>query len=60
MDDLNKDYKESPLSETSITTKLSLIQRQCSELLDAGNDVGGLTLEEPLTEADSFNPYDRG
>lgn len=60
MDDFNKDYKESPLSENSVSLKLSLIQRQCSELLDAGNDFGGLSLEEPLPENDNTNPYDRG
>ena len=60
MDDFNKDYKESPLSESSVTLKLSLIQRQCSELMDAEDEFGGLSLEEPLPGNDNTNPYDRG
>lgn len=60
MDDLDTEYKDAPLSETSVTTKLSLIQRQCSELLDDDNEFGGLSLEEPLPENDNTNPYDRG
>ena len=60
MDDFKKDFKESPLSESSVSHKLSLIQRQCSELLDAGDDFGGLSLEDSLPEKDNTNPYDRG
>ena len=60
MDDFNKDFKESPLSESSVSLKLSLIQRQCSELMDADNDFGGLSLEDPVPENDNTNPYDRG
>ena len=60
MDDSNNSYKDSPLSESSVTMKLSLIQQQCSELLDAGSDIGGLSLEEPLPENDNTNPYNRG
>lgn len=60
MDDLNKTYKDEPLSESSVSLKLSLIQRQCTDLLDAGSDIGGLSLEEPLPENDNTNPYNRG
>lgn len=60
MDDLDKNYKDSPLAESSVSMKLSLIQRQCSELLDDGNDFGGLSLEDPMPEADNTNPYNRG
>ena len=60
MDDFDKNYKESPLSESSVSLKLSLIQRQCSELMDTDNDFGGLSLEEPLPQNDNTNPYDRG
>lgn len=60
MDDFDKDFKEAPLSETSITTKLSLIQRQCNELMDDTDGFGGLSLEEPLPENENTNPYDRG
>ncbi len=60
MDDSKNSYKDSPLSESSVSLKLSLIQRQCSDLMDAGNDFGGLSLEEPLPENDNTNPYNRG
>ena len=60
MDDSRDKYQDSPLSESSVSMKLSLIQRQCSDLLDDGNDMGGLSLEEPLPENDNTNPYNRG
>ncbi len=60
MDDSSNSYKDSPLSQSSVSLKLSLIQQQCSELLDSGSDMGGLSLEEPLPEKDNTNPYNRG
>ncbi len=60
MDDSTNRYKDEPLSESSVSLKLSLIQRQCSDLMDEGNEFGGLSLEEPIPENDNTNPYDRG
>ena len=57
--DMDKDFKERPLSESSVSHKLADIQKRCSELLDepAGLE---LTLDEPQPFIDSGNPYNRG
>lgn len=58
---MDMDFKERPLSESSVSHKLADIQKRCSELL---NEPGGLelTLEEPLARPalDNGNPYNRG
>lgn len=56
MDDKIKDV---PLSESSVTLKLELIQRRCSELLDSPDELEGLSLEEPVAEVESDDPYNR-
>lgn len=53
--------KDEPLSTSSVSLQLSLIQKRCSELLD--DDQLGLALDDTPrgdTQEDSFNPYDRG
>ena len=46
-----------PLSETSVSLKLSLIQKRCNELMDGQEDLE-LSLEDPLqAEDDSRDPY---
>ena len=55
--DKDKDI-DSPLSESSVSLKLSLIQKRCSELMDDADGLG-LTLEEPAQATDSNDPYNR-
>jgi hypothetical protein len=46
-----------PLSETSVTLQLSLIQKRCNELMD-GQDELELSLEDPpQVEDGSRDPY---
>ncbi len=59
---MDKEYKETPLSESNVSHKLSEIQRRCAELI---NDPDGseLSLEDPTgshTAVNSYDPYDRG
>jgi hypothetical protein len=52
--------KDVPLSESSVTLKLELIQRRCSELLDSPDAFEGLSLEdESAVEVKSNDPYNR-
>jgi hypothetical protein len=57
-----KDSMDTPLSQTNISLRLSLIRKQCEKLMQ--EEQTELTLEEPLEPAraisDSFNPYDSG
>jgi len=53
---------DTPLSQTNVSLKLSLIRKQCEKLMEEGQPE--LSLEDPSEPArpisDSFNPYDRG
>ena len=50
---------DAPLSESSVSLKLELIQRRCNELMDSPDELE-LTLEEPvLAEPDASDPYNR-
>ena len=57
---MDKDFKDIPLSESNVSLKLADIQKRCSELLTDPDQMVELSLEEPVTEPDSGNPYDRG
>jgi len=57
---MKKDFDDIPLSQSSVSTKLADIQKRYSELIDDANDFGGLSLEDPVTELDTNNPYNRG
>ena len=46
----------SPLAESSVTVKLSLIQRRCNELMEQTDGLE-LTLEDPEPIKDSGDPY---
>ena len=48
---------DSPLSESSVSLKLSLIQKRCSELMNKTDGLA-LTLEEPEPSG-SGDPYNR-
>ena len=47
---------DSPLAESSVTMKLSLIQRRCKELMDQTDGLE-LTLEDPEPTKDFGDPY---
>ena len=52
--------RDAPLSESSVSLKLELIQRRCSELMDSPDDLIELTLEEPAPgDPDASDPYNR-
>lgn len=57
---MKKDFDDIPLSQSNVSIKLADIQKRCSELKDDANDFGGLSLEEPVAELDTNNPYSRG
>lgn len=57
---MDKEIDDISADETSVTLKLALIQQRCSELLEGGDEFGGLSLEEPAGAPDNTNPYDRG
>lgn len=56
MDDLPD--TDAPLSESSVSLKLSLIQKRCSQLMDDSDGLE-LVLEEPVVEAKSNDPYNQ-
>tara|TARA_R110002096_G_scaffold161007_3_gene327381 strand:- start:28710 stop:28895 length:186 start_codon:yes stop_codon:yes gene_type:complete len=58
--DMKHDLDEVPLSESNISLKLADIQKRCSQLLSDPDELAGLSLEEPTSEPDDNNPYDRG
>lgn len=55
-----KSSTDTPLSQTNVSLSLSLIQKQCEELLKFGDTE--LSLEDPdelaAAVSDSCNPYD--
>ena len=57
---MQKDFKNIPLSESNVSLKLADIQRRCSELLLESGDELELSLEEPIIQTESGNPYNRG
>lgn len=56
---MQKEFTEIPLAESNVSLKLADIQRRCEELLQDDTALG-LSLEEPIANPDSGNPYDRG
>ena len=60
-----KDYKmddfldrDAPLSESSVSMKLSLIQKRCSQLMDESDGLE-LALEEPAAPVEANDPYNQ-
>ena len=49
---------DSPLSESSVTLKLSLIQKRCSELMDQTDGLE-LTLEDSGPPSSNGDPYNQ-
>ena len=57
---MNKEYEDIPLSQSNVSLKLADIQKRCSDLSGDTDELGGLSLEDPVVEPDSNNPYKRG
>ncbi len=57
-----KDSMDTPLSQSNVSLRLSLIRKECEKLLEEGETT--LTLVDPddqdQASGDSCNPYDRG
>lgn len=56
MDDIQE--RDAPLSESSVSMKLSLIQKRCSQLMDESDGLE-LTLEEPALQPEGSDPYNQ-
>lgn len=54
---MDKEFKDIPLSQSNVSLKLADIQKRCSDLIDDPDDLGGLSLEEPIVEPGKNNPY---
>ncbi len=50
--------RDAPLSESSVSLQLSLIQQRCSQLMDQSDGLG-LALEEPVVHVASNDPYNQ-
>ena len=55
---MEKDVKRMLLSESNVSLKLAEIQERCAQLLRYSETSLELTLEEPVLQADSGNPYE--
>jgi hypothetical protein len=61
MRDYKMDYtqdRDAPLSESSVSLRLSLIQKRCSQLMDETDGLE-LTLEEPVAPVEGSDPYNQ-
>lgn len=56
---MNKDFNDIDYAQQTVTLKLASIQKRCTQLLEDPGELE-LSLEEPVRESDSTNPYDRG
>lgn len=55
---MDNNYKDAPLSESSVSLKLAEIQERCSKLMDQPDALLELSLEEPAPRlAASNDPY---
>lgn len=60
---MDKDFKDIPLSESSVSHKLADIQKRCSAMMTDPDQMSELSLEDPVVEPEApnpYNPYDRG
>lgn len=57
---MEKDVKRIPLSESNVSLKLAEIQERCAQLLRDSETSLELTLEEPVLQTDTCNPYESG
>jgi len=56
---MKQDFDDIPLAESNVSLKLADIQKRCSQLIQESDEFGGLSLEDPVIEADDNNPYNR-
>ncbi len=56
---MDKDFDDIPLAQSDVSLKLADIQKRCSQLIQDADEFGGLSLEDPTTEPDNSNPYNR-
>jgi len=49
---------DAPLSQSSVSLNLSLIQKRCTQLMDETDGLE-LTLEEPAVKVESNDPYNQ-
>jgi hypothetical protein len=60
MSEMDWEFRDEPLSETTISLRLAEIQKRCSDLLSEPDGLEGLTLEGDGTapnDRGGFNPY---
>ena len=58
--DMDDNDFDTPLSETSVSLKLELIQKRCSELMEDPDSMLELALEEPAAaDSGAGDPYNR-
>jgi len=59
---MQKEFKNQPLSESSVSHRLTEIQERCSRLLEQSEWLDDLTLEgePPVRTPDRNDPYNRG
>lgn len=48
---------KTPLSQSSVSLKLEEIQKRCNELMDEPDALLEMTLEEPIADPRSNDPY---
>jgi hypothetical protein len=55
---MDKKVMETPLSKSSVSLNLEMIQKRCSELMDEPNTMLELAIDEPASEdSRSSDPY---
>lgn len=59
---MEKDFRNRPLSESSVSHKLTEIQERCTRLLQESEGLDDLALEvdAPVEVPDRNDPYNRG
>ncbi len=59
---MQREFKNRPLAESSVSHKLSEIQERCSRLLQESEWLDNLTLEgdAPVRASDRNDPYNHG
>jgi hypothetical protein len=57
---MDREFRDEPLSDTTVSLRLAEIQKRCSDLLSKPGGLEGLTLENEDTapnDRGGFNPY---
>ena len=54
---MHRDAMDTPLSQSSVTLKLSEIQKRCSELMEEPDGLTELRLEDAEPTVDEGDPY---